>query len=71
MNFFLLKKSYYKINKMGVRIINKKSSTLTKEATKIDFKIASLKFEFDLTTEEINSLIAGLKGLKLIIERNK
>lgn len=56
---------------MSIKVTTKKSSTLAKEATKIASKIASLKFEFDLTTEEINNLNAGLKGLKSIIERNK
>lgn len=56
---------------MGIRITTKKKSALAKEATKIASKIASLKFEFDLTTEEVNNLNVGLKGLKLIIERNK
>lgn len=56
---------------MGITITNKKSNILAKEATKIASKIASLKFEFDLTTEEINNLNVGLKGLKSIIGRNK
>jgi peptidoglycan hydrolase CwlO-like protein len=56
---------------MGVKISNKKTSVLAKEATKIASKIASLKFEFDLTEEEIKNLNVGLKGLKSIIERSK
>lgn len=56
---------------MGIKISNKKSSVLAKEATKIASKIASLKFEFDLTEEEVNNLNVGLKGLKSIIARSK
>lgn len=56
---------------MGIKINNKNSSILAKEATKIASKIASLKFEFDLTKEEANNLSIGLKGLKSIIARTK
>lgn len=58
---------------MGVRVYNKKTSAIAKEATKIASLIASFMFERggDINSSELESLSKANKALISIINKNK
>lgn len=57
----------------AIRIHNKKTSPIAKDATKIASLLASFKFEFEggITQSEMDTLYGAQKALSNIISRNK